>query len=192
MTPTVTLSGGLRWDLQTPFTADERHDVGRRRSTRSAACPAAARPRRRSTSATFYSLQEHRRRARVHPADERHEGLQTPTGTTSAPSVSVAWRPNVQSGFMRTILGDPEQATLRGGYSAVVLAPGPRRVHRPVRRQPRQHAHGDPQRQQRQPRQRGRDVAAAATADKTRLYPATFPATQTFPIADSGEPRQTA
>src|SRR5262249_5122535 len=33
------------------------------------------------------------------------------------PSVSIAWRPNVREGFMRKILGDPEQATLRGGYS---------------------------------------------------------------------------
>ena len=34
-----------------------------------------------------------------------------------APSISVAWRPNVQSGFMRALLGDPEQATLRAGFS---------------------------------------------------------------------------
>ena len=34
-----------------------------------------------------------------------------------APNVGVAWRPNVQGGFLRKILGDPEQATLRAGYS---------------------------------------------------------------------------
>lgn len=34
-----------------------------------------------------------------------------------APNGGVAWRPNVQSGWLRTLLGDPEQATLRGGYS---------------------------------------------------------------------------
>ena len=34
-----------------------------------------------------------------------------------APSISVAWRPNKQTGFMRALLGDPEQATLRGGYT---------------------------------------------------------------------------
>ena len=32
-------------------------------------------------------------------------------------NVGVAWRPNVQGGWLRTILGDPEQATLRAGYS---------------------------------------------------------------------------
>ncbi len=34
-----------------------------------------------------------------------------------APNVGVAWLPHVQSGFLRKILGDPEQATLRAGYS---------------------------------------------------------------------------
>ncbi len=34
-----------------------------------------------------------------------------------SPSIGVAWQPNVQGGFLRKILGSPEQATLRGGYS---------------------------------------------------------------------------
>ena len=34
-----------------------------------------------------------------------------------SPNVGMAWRPNVQSGVLRTILGDPEQATLRFGFS---------------------------------------------------------------------------
>jgi hypothetical protein len=34
-----------------------------------------------------------------------------------SPNIGIAWRPNVQSGFLRTILGDPEQATLRAGFS---------------------------------------------------------------------------
>jgi hypothetical protein len=34
-----------------------------------------------------------------------------------APNVGVAWRPNVESGFLRKILGDPDQATVRAGYS---------------------------------------------------------------------------
>jgi hypothetical protein len=34
-----------------------------------------------------------------------------------APSASVAWRPDVQGGVMRAILGDPNQATVRAGYS---------------------------------------------------------------------------
>ena len=34
-----------------------------------------------------------------------------------APNVGVAWRPNVQSGFLRRLLGDPDQATVRAGYA---------------------------------------------------------------------------
>ena len=34
-----------------------------------------------------------------------------------APNVGVAWRPNVQTGFLRTMLGDPDQATIRAGFS---------------------------------------------------------------------------
>jgi hypothetical protein len=33
------------------------------------------------------------------------------------PSVGVAWLPNVQGGFLRSILGDPNQATVRAGYA---------------------------------------------------------------------------
>ena len=34
-----------------------------------------------------------------------------------APSVGVAWLPNVKSGLLRDILGDPDQATVRAGYA---------------------------------------------------------------------------
>jgi hypothetical protein len=57
-----------------------------------------------------------RQESRVLPAQVRHKRLQH-DWNNFAPNVGVAWRPNVQSGFMRKFLGDPEQATLRGGYS---------------------------------------------------------------------------
>ena len=34
-----------------------------------------------------------------------------------SPNVGVAWRPDVREGWLRALLGDPEQATIRGGYS---------------------------------------------------------------------------
>jgi hypothetical protein len=34
-----------------------------------------------------------------------------------APNIGAAWRPNAQSGWLRTLLGDPDQATIRAGYS---------------------------------------------------------------------------
>jgi hypothetical protein len=34
-----------------------------------------------------------------------------------APNVGASWRPNVQNGWLRRMLGDPEQATISGGFS---------------------------------------------------------------------------
>jgi hypothetical protein len=34
-----------------------------------------------------------------------------------APNVGVSWRPNVQDGWLRSLLGDPEQATISSGFS---------------------------------------------------------------------------
>ena len=34
-----------------------------------------------------------------------------------APNAGFAWRPNVQGGWLRQLLGDPDQATIRAGYS---------------------------------------------------------------------------
>ena len=51
-----------------------------------------------------------------------------------APSASIAWRPNVQGGFLRTILGDPEPGDAARRLFGGLRPPGPDRVHRPVRR----------------------------------------------------------
>jgi len=34
-----------------------------------------------------------------------------------APNVGISWRPNVQNGFLRRVLGDPELATVAAGYT---------------------------------------------------------------------------
>ena len=34
-----------------------------------------------------------------------------------APNLGAAWRPNVQGGWLRKVLGDPDEATIRGGYA---------------------------------------------------------------------------
>jgi Carboxypeptidase regulatory-like domain/TonB-dependent Receptor Plug Domain len=38
-----------------------------------------------------------------------------------APNVGAAWRPNVQDGWLRRVLGDPDQATIRGGFSLAFI-----------------------------------------------------------------------
>ena len=44
------------------------------------------------------------------------KGYNTDTNNL-APNIGLSWRPNVQGGWLRRILGDPEIATVSGGYS---------------------------------------------------------------------------
>ena len=41
-----------------------------------------------------------------------------------APNVGIAWQPNVKTGVLRRILGDPEQATVRGSYGIAYNSDG--------------------------------------------------------------------
>ena len=88
----------------------ERHDGGHVRHVR---------PRRRRHLQQVQLLRARRvgrRRAEFKQLTKGTHGYKT-DWNNFAPSVSIAWRPNVQDGFMRALLGDPEQATLRGGYT---------------------------------------------------------------------------
>jgi len=114
-TPTLTVNVGVRWDLQMPFTpindtmsAVEFDSVCGMSGPGEATTP--------FNKCGFFTRQN----VGVVP-----EYVQLTRGTKGydidynniAPSIGVAWRPNVQDGWLRTLLGDPEQATLRGGYS---------------------------------------------------------------------------
>lgn len=115
VTPTLTLNGGLRWDLQTPF-----HAVNDTLSavTMTSVCGQSGLGDGGTYSkCNFFSPGTN--------TGAVPEYVQLTRGTEGydmdwnnlAPSVSFAWRPNVEGGFLRAILGDPEQATIRGGYS---------------------------------------------------------------------------
>ena len=114
--PNITLTGGLRWDVQTPFTpfSSIMSSV-----TMASICG-------RSGVGDPNSL--YGKCDFLHPGDLNGsvpEFVQLQKGTEGyhtdwnnfAPSGSIAWRPGVRSGVMRRLLGDPEQATLRAGYS---------------------------------------------------------------------------
>ena len=115
ISPTVTLTGGLRYDLQTPFSAS--NDImssvtmadfcgisGMGPGGTYGKCNMFAPGASGGVVPTFKQL------------TKGTEGYQTDKNNFG-PSISVAWRPNVRDGFMRAILGDPEQATIRGGYT---------------------------------------------------------------------------
>ena len=88
-----------------------------------------------------------------------------------APNIGVAWRPNVESGLLRTLLGDPDQATMRGGYSVAYERQGLGVFTRHLRSEPWQHAQPDPRSQygpRRPGRNRGRCCCASRTGCTTR------------------------
>jgi hypothetical protein len=114
--PTLTLTGGLRYEIQTPFAPSS--DV------MSAVTLASACGRAGLGDGGLYSKCNI-----LNPNaplnGQSPEFIQLQKGTAGydtdynnlSPTVSVAWRPNVQDGFLRTLLGDPDQATFRSGYS---------------------------------------------------------------------------
>ena len=113
--PTLTLSAGVRWDLQTPFVA-----VNDTMSTVSFDSVCGMSGRGPATSpfnkCGFFTRGNNGVVPEFVQLSANTQGYNTDWDNI-APSLSVAWRPNVQDGFLRKILGDPEQATLRGGYS---------------------------------------------------------------------------
>jgi hypothetical protein len=116
VSPTLTLNGGLRWDVQLPFTAvnDTMSAV-----TMSSICGMSGRGDGGTYSKCNFGALGAGSDAAV------PEYIQYTRGTRGyetdwnnvSPNVGVAWRPNVQEGWLRTLLGDPEQATFRAGYS---------------------------------------------------------------------------
>jgi hypothetical protein len=115
-TPTLTITAGLRYDLQTPFTVtnDTMTTV-----TMENACGISG-----LGGGGVYDrcnfFQPGANGGVLVPEYQQliggTKGYNTDWNNLS-PNVSVAWRPNVQTGFLRSLLGNPDQATLRAGYS---------------------------------------------------------------------------
>jgi hypothetical protein len=114
-TPTLTFTGGLRYDVQLPFvpTNDIMSSV-----TMADFCG----PSGLGDGSTYNRCKFLTPGASGGVIPEFNQLTSGTNGYKTdwnnlAPTVGLAWRPNVQSGFLRTLLGDPDQATLRGGYS---------------------------------------------------------------------------
>jgi Carboxypeptidase regulatory-like domain len=115
LTPTLTLNAGLRWDLQLPFSAAN--------DTMSTVTMADVCGRSGEAGTGLYDqcrfLSPGATGGKVPTFQQLAKGTlgYNTDWNNVAPNVGVAWRPNVQSGFLRTLLGEPDQATLRGGYA---------------------------------------------------------------------------
>jgi hypothetical protein len=115
LSPTLTFTGGLRWDVQLPFTPT--NDIMSRVTMEDMCGISGMGDGGRYSRCNFFSPGAS---GGVIP-----EFKQLTRGTLGyetdwnnfAPTLGLAWRPNAQTGVLRTLLGDPEQATIRGGYS---------------------------------------------------------------------------
>ena len=117
VTPTLTLNGGVRWEVQAPVVA-----LNSNYSTATVAdiCGASGfgnGPGGRGCNLFQPGVFNAPGMVPQYVQYKANEpGFKTDWNNV-APNVSVAWRPNVQSGLLQKILGDPDQATLRAGFS---------------------------------------------------------------------------
>jgi hypothetical protein len=115
LTPTLTLNAGVRWDVQMPFSPS--NDTMTTASLADICGISGTGTGGIYNACNFY--------APASAGGKVPAFTQFTTGTRGyrtdwnnfAPNVGVAWRPDVQTGLLRMLLGDPEQATIRGGYS---------------------------------------------------------------------------
>ena len=114
-TPALTINAGLRWDLQMPFTPV--NDV-MTTVTLADICGVSG----LGSGGTYDKCNFYAPGATGGKFPEFSQFKKGNLGYDTdwnniAPNVGVAWRPNVQGGWLRGLLGDPDQATLRAGYS---------------------------------------------------------------------------
>ena len=179
VTPTLTLNAGVRWDVQMPFAPS--NDVMTAASLADMCGVSGVGDGSIYKACNFYAPGA--RGGKVPEFNQLTKGslgYQTDWNNI-APNIGVAWRPNQESGFWRAVLGDPDMATIRGGYSVAyerqglgvftgIFGPNPGSTLSLTR-----------------------DVSTGLVGpgeswpvllrEPSRLYNASFPATPTFPIA---------
>jgi hypothetical protein len=115
VTPTLTINAGVRWDVQLPFSAS--NDIMTAASIDSICGISGVGPGDTYNACNFFN--PNARGGVVPQFDQLTKGTRgyNTDWNNVAPNVGIAWRPNRETGFWRTILGDPDQATVRAGYS---------------------------------------------------------------------------
>jgi hypothetical protein len=114
--PTLTLNAGLRWQVAFPFQSNVNVYSMNTFADLCGVSGAGDGPDGRGCN--LFNPGVFNPGGRV-PVYERYSagspGYHTDYGNF-APNVGLAWQPNVKAGLLRTILGDPEQATIRASY----------------------------------------------------------------------------
>lgn len=114
-TPTVTLNAGLRWDVQTPF--EPINDTMSVATLADVCGVSGLGDGGLYSSCKFFTPGASGGVVPTFKQFSRGTSGYNIDWNNLAPNFGVAWRPNVGTGWLRALLGDPEQATIRGGYS---------------------------------------------------------------------------
>jgi hypothetical protein len=113
--PALTLNAGLRWDVQTPFAP--LNDTMSIATMPSICGISGLGDGGLYSSCNFFKPGSTGGQTPIFEQFETGRAGYNTDWNNVAPNVGVAWRPHVEHGWLRTLLGDPEMATLRGGYS---------------------------------------------------------------------------
>lgn len=114
-TPTLTINAGLRWDVQMPFSPS--NDTMTTASLADICGVSGIGSGGIYQACNFFQAGA--------SGGKVPEFAQLTSGTRGynvdwnnlSPNIGLAWRPNVERGWLRALLGDPAQATLRAGYA---------------------------------------------------------------------------
>ena len=115
--PTLTITAGLRYQLQMPMKPT--NGVFTAMTTESACGPSGFGTGPYGIFCNIFNpgvLNNPNSRPEFYQYTANEKGYNTDLNNV-APNIGAAWRPNVQDGFLRTLFGDPEVATLSAGYS---------------------------------------------------------------------------
>lgn len=179
MSPTLTINAGLRWDVQTPFSP--LNDTMSVAHLADVCGVSGLGDGGIYTACNFYQPGAKGGKVPVFSQFTSGEGGYNTDWNNVAPNIGLAWRPKVEHGWLHTLLGDPDQATIRGGYSVAyerqgfgvftgVFGPNPGSTLSLTR---------DANTGLVPPGQ----AWPVLLSETGRLYPAPFPTTPAFPIA---------
>lgn len=116
VSPTLTINAGLRWDVQLPFTPVTATFSTTTLQDICGISGVGSGPGGRECNLFKPGTVGGKAQPTYIPYDVGNPSYKT-NWKNLGYNVGFAWRPNVQDGTLRSILGNPDQATIRAGYS---------------------------------------------------------------------------
>jgi hypothetical protein len=117
LTPTFTVNAGLRWEVQSPVVSLNSNYSKAALADICGPSGFGSGPGGRGCNLFQPGVFNAAGMVPQYSQQIANEGTFNTDWNNLAPNISAAWRPNVQTGFLRSLLGDPEQATVRAGFS---------------------------------------------------------------------------